>query len=92
MPLVVCLGDVGWRYRTATIPAYSGAPSRGAHGYDNEAPEMAATFIAYGPAFRSGRVLPTFDNVSVYPLLARLLGVAPEPNDGDIADVEAALR
>ncbi len=92
VPLVVCLGDVGWRYRTATIAAYSGAPSRGAHGFDNEAPEMAATFIAYGPAFRSGRVLPTFDNVSVYPLLARLVGVAPEPNDGDIADVEAALR
>jgi hypothetical protein len=37
-------------------------------------------------------VLAPFDNVSVYPLLARLLAVTPAPNDGDPADTAAALR
>jgi predicted AlkP superfamily pyrophosphatase or phosphodiesterase len=61
------------------------------HGYDNEDPLMAATFIANGPAFRRGVRLPTFDNVDVYPLLARLIGVTPLPNDGQLADLAAAL-
>jgi hypothetical protein len=37
-------------------------------------------------------VLPPFDNVDVYPLLARLLGIAPQPNDGDPATLLPALR
>jgi hypothetical protein len=36
--------------------------------------------------------LPPFDNVDVYPLLARLLGIRPEPNDGDIAPLLPALK
>jgi predicted AlkP superfamily pyrophosphatase or phosphodiesterase len=91
VPAIICLADVGWRYRTAAIPPYAG-PNAGAHGYDPAAPEMAALFLAHGPAFRSGVVLPAFDNVSVYPLLAKLIGVAPRPNDGSLDDVAAALR
>lgn len=53
---------------------------------------MAATFIAAGPAIRAGVVLPAFDNVDVYPLLMRLLGLAPLPSDGDIAPLLPALR
>ena len=66
-------------------------PEGGNHGFDPESPEMAAVFVAGGPAFRPGTILPAFDNVSVYPLLAHLLGVTPEPNDGDIGDVATAL-
>ena len=46
-------------------------------------PATDAVFIAHGPSFREGVVLPPIDNVDVYPLLMRLLGLAPEPNDGD---------
>lgn len=88
-PAIICVADRGWRYRTAAIPPYASA---GNHGYDNADPEMAAVFIANGPAFRSGANLPTFDNVSVYPLLTRLIGVTPEPNDGAVEDTAAALR
>lgn len=88
-PAIICLADRGWRYRTAAIAPY---PSAGAHGYDNADPEMAAIFIANGPAFRAGATLPAFDNVSVYPLLTRLIGVTPAPNDGSIEDTAAALR
>ena len=91
IPAIICMADLGWRYRSTQLPQYSSV-SLGAHGYDPEAPEMAATFIAYGPAFRSGVTLETFDNVSVYPLLAHLIGITPEANQGDIEDVASALR
>jgi predicted AlkP superfamily pyrophosphatase or phosphodiesterase len=64
----------------------------GDHGYDNASPEMAALFIANGPAIRPGVRLPAFDNVDVYPLLARLVGVAAQPNDGNLADLAPALK
>lgn len=35
-------------------------------------------------------MLAPFDNVSVYPMLAKLLGVAPEENDGDLRQVADA--
>jgi predicted AlkP superfamily pyrophosphatase or phosphodiesterase len=91
VPAIICLADIGWRYRSTQLRQYPG-PSRGAHGYDQDAPEMAALFIGHGPAFRAGVELAPFDNVSIYPLLARLVGITPEANDGDIADTEAALN
>jgi len=90
VPAIVCLADLGWRYRSTQLQQYS-TPAQGNHGWDPEAPEMAAVFIASGPAFRRGATLPTFENVSVYPLLARLVGITPETNQGNIADVEPAL-
>ena len=69
-----------------------GSHDRGAHGYDPDSPTMRAVFIAHGPSFREGVVLPPFDNIDVYPLLARRLGIAPQPNDGDPATLLPALR
>ena len=42
-------------------------------------------------AFRRRWPAEAFDNVDVYPLLARLIGVKPQANDGKLADVAAAL-
>jgi predicted AlkP superfamily pyrophosphatase or phosphodiesterase len=90
IPAIVCLADIGWRYRSTQLQQYA-TPALGGHGWDPEAPEMAAVFIANGPAFRRGVTLPTFENVSVYPLLTRLIGIQPEANQGNIADVLPAL-
>jgi hypothetical protein len=38
-----------------------------------------------------GLRVPEFDNVDVYPLLAHLLGIEPEPNDGRFDDVRGML-
>jgi predicted AlkP superfamily pyrophosphatase or phosphodiesterase len=84
-----CLPETGWILTTRDYKPSS--LERGAHGYDHQSPEMAAVFIANGPDIRSGVVLPAFDNVSVYPLLARLLGVRPAPNHGRLSDVQPAL-
>ena len=62
------------------------------HGYDPAAPTMAATFVAAGPAFRQGAVVPDFDNVDVYPLLMRLIGLPPLASDGSDRLVRRALR
>lgn len=84
-----CLPQTGW---TLTTRAYRPkTPEWGNHGFDPYSPEMAAVFVAQGPAFRAGVTLPAFDNVSVYPLLASLLGVTPADGDGDLRDVAEAL-
>jgi predicted AlkP superfamily pyrophosphatase or phosphodiesterase len=87
---IVCMPQVGWTLSTHDYHPKEG-PAKGEHGYDNAAPEMRAIFVAAGPAFRSGVRLKTFDNVDVYPLLARLLAVTPRPNDGDPATLRRAL-
>lgn len=66
--------------------------TRGSHGYDPALQSMRAVFIAHGPAFRRGVVLPAFDNVDVYPLLARLTGIKPAPNDANPRTLLPALR
>jgi hypothetical protein len=53
---------------------------------------MGALFVAAGPGFARGRVLPPFSSVHVYPMLAHLLGIVPAPNDGSLDSVHAALR
>jgi predicted AlkP superfamily pyrophosphatase or phosphodiesterase len=55
---------------------------RGAHGYDNKYQEMQATFIAHGRAFKKGIVVEPFENVEVYNLICKILGLKPAPNDG----------
>jgi len=86
---IFCLAQTGWNLTTHDY--HPREPVVADHGYDNADPLMAATFIANGPAFRAGVKLPTFDNVDIYPLLAKLVGVAPQPNDGNLADLAPAM-
>ncbi|TCZ81703.1 ectonucleotide pyrophosphatase/phosphodiesterase [Lysobacter sp. N42] len=94
VPAIVCQMDAGWDAETAERIARRGgyAAPRGSHGYDPAHPSMAALFIAAGPSFRAGTRLPAFDNVDLYPMLARLLGLVPQPHDGDPATLAPALR
>jgi predicted AlkP superfamily pyrophosphatase or phosphodiesterase len=75
-----CLAEPRWMI----VEKLPDAPfTRGEHGYDNRASDMAALFVAAGPAFRHGTV-PAFDNVDVTPLLRDLLGLPPRTDlDGD---------
>ena len=91
IPPILCLAEVGWIIDTRAKLASAKAIG-GAHGYDPDDATMAALFVAHGPSFRPGVVLPKFDNVDVYPMLARLLGVKPVKNDGQLKDVAKALR
>ena len=89
IPPYLCLGETGWEIQpTAPTKSISG----GSHGWDDRAPEMRALFIANGPAFTPGaKPAPDFANVDVYPLLARLLGIAPRPSDGNPATLSGIV-
>jgi len=92
VPQLLCLADVGWRITTADwLASHKGRISVGEHGYDNAAPEMRALFVAHGPAFRDDVTVPPFPNVDVYPLMVHLLGLPPQPSDGDYDAVKGML-
>ena len=94
-PLLV-LPDEGWtlttreRFEEAKAKGRSNG-LRGGHGYDNALTSMRAIFIAHGSAFKKGVVLEPFENVQVYNVMARILGLKPAPNDGNDTVVKAAL-
>jgi alkaline phosphatase D len=64
----------------------------GTHGYDIRNTDIHAIFYAAGPAFRQNYIHPSFQNIHIYPLLARLLGIVPAKTDGDLKAVEQMLR
>lgn len=57
--------------------------SRGGHGYDNQLASMRAIFIGHGAAFRKGKLVEPFENIQVYNIMSRILGLKPAPNDGN---------
>jgi len=61
------------------------------HGYDNLAPEMHTFFAVKGPAFKQGEVVPPFESVHIYELMARILNLEPAPNDGNFEKVNHLL-
>ena len=90
-PAVIGIADDGWDIvsRRRMTRDYG---ERGNHGYDSIHRSMHGLFIAAGPAFREGMKAPRFENVHVYELLCRVLGVRPEPNDGDPGVTAGFLR
>jgi predicted AlkP superfamily pyrophosphatase or phosphodiesterase len=85
---IVCLAETGWLFATRARTVRSPG---GAHGYDNQAPEMRALFIAHGPGIARGVTLTEMDSVDVQPLLARLLGLEVPAGDGRPEDTLPAM-
>lgn len=95
VPPIVCLSETGWYTTTAAAqnrPGRKPDTDGGAHGFDPYDPTMQALFVAHGPSIKPGVVLPGFDNVDVYPLLAKVTGVKPEKVDGSLKVVGQALK
>jgi predicted AlkP superfamily pyrophosphatase or phosphodiesterase len=65
---------------------------RGAHGYDNQHESMRAIFIAHGGALKNGYVVEPFQNIHLYNLMTRILGLKPAKNDGNFKLAEEILR
>lgn len=51
-------------------------PDIGQHGFDPALPDMHATFYAWGPNFKVGLKISAFENVNIYPLIAKMLGLS----------------
>lgn len=63
-----------------------------AHGYVPTTPDMGALFVAAGPSLRRNVVAAAFENVHVYELLCRILGLTAAPNDGSAGVTRGLLR
>ncbi len=96
VPPIIGVAEEGWQVlRRATVNDIAAGKitgQRGTHGYDPQLMSMRAIFIAAGPAFKRGVTVAPFENVSIYNVLAKILGVTPAPNDGDPSVARQLLR
>ncbi len=87
---LVVVTEPGWVLRMREGRQGGGGAT---HGWDPGFPPMHGIFMAAGPALRAGRTLPAFENVHVYPLVARLLGLVPAPGiDGRLDVFDTVLH
>ena len=64
----------------------------GTHGYDPVATKnMRGIFYAVGPNIKSGKQIPAFENIHVYPFIAKILGLTTPKIDGSIKVLEEVL-
>lgn len=96
MPAVIGIADEGWFITSHGERERWARPGRhapgGTHGYEVKYKSMQGLFIAAGPSFGRGKVVPPFENIHLYDLMCAVLGVKPAPNDGDPAVTRAMLR
>jgi len=78
IPEILCLAEVG--YSLTDNPARKGP--MGQHGYDPEDPSMHGLLIVAGNRIQSAK-LGLINNLEIYGLMCRLLGITPERNDGE---------
>lgn len=90
-PIVVPTGP--YAIRALARPAGADRPpNTGVHGYDPQTmPSMEALFAAEGPDIRPGVTVQPFKNVSVFPLVEKLLDLKTIPVDGDIESISSVL-
>lgn len=89
------IGDIILVAKLPYTFSLSGRPSSpGKHGYDPKLPQMRASFLAWGPAFKSGKKIKGFENVHVYPLVAKILGLKYNQKtiDGKLSILKNALK
>ncbi|XP_051581199.1 ectonucleotide pyrophosphatase/phosphodiesterase family member 7-like [Myxocyprinus asiaticus] len=84
---IVLLADLGFNLNSRIILYIN----KGDHGFSNEEMDMKMIFRAFGPDFKKQFLAEPFDSVSIYPLMCKLLGVVPEPNNGSLSDTKGML-
>ncbi len=95
---IICSSEEGWmttshkRYDDWIADVDDITKPRGAHGYDNRYQSMQATFIAHGASFKRGFIAEPFENIQVYNLMCRILGLKPAKNDGSLDAVQNMLK
>jgi predicted AlkP superfamily pyrophosphatase or phosphodiesterase len=90
---ILLMPSAGWE----VVPrsAFAGGGPRinaGDHGFDPSNSDMHGIFYAAGPGVAPGRSLGAVEQVDIYALVCRLLGIEPAPNDGVWDRVASAYR
>ncbi|KAG9283024.1 ectonucleotide pyrophosphatase/phosphodiesterase family member 7-like [Astyanax mexicanus] len=84
---IVLIGDLGFNLNSRFIFYVN----KGDHGFSNEEMDMKTIFRAFGPDFKKNYLSEPFNSISIYPLMCKLLGVKPAPNNGSLSDTEGML-
>ncbi|MDO9511987.1 MAG: ectonucleotide pyrophosphatase/phosphodiesterase [Bacteroidales bacterium] len=84
---IVILADSSWNIGFSTHKNYLS----GGHGFDNRNTDMDGIFYAYGPAFKKAYQQPKFINIELYNIFAKVLGLKPAENDGNIENVKGVF-
>lgn len=93
VPELLMVADVGYTINTREyFERRENYPSGGAHGFDNQAKEMHAIFVANGPDLKEGFKMESFANVHLYELMAHLLQIEPAQTDGSLDSVNVMLQ
>jgi alkaline phosphatase D len=92
-PVIVANGPYAIRAHASESGAQDRPPDAGVHGFDPRTMKsMRAIFIAVGPDIRPGSTLQPFENVNVYPLVARILGLNAPNVDGSLNVLSKILK
>lgn len=86
LPILV-YADLGYHISGRLIIYFN----KGDHGFDNDYMDMKNIFRAFGPDFKKNHLAEGFDSIHIYPLMCKLLGVTPEPNNGSLAITQDML-
>ncbi len=94
---ILLIADEGWsilEYSRKNDPEHITYMTSGAtHGFDNRLQSMQALFIADGPAFKGGYERESMENIQVYGIIAKILGLTPNPAaDGKVAQVKDIFK
>lgn len=92
-PVVVPQGPILIRARTPAADQPASTAPVGEHGYNPfEMTSMRAIFFAEGPDIRPGTKLKPFENVNVFPMIVKILGLESPEVDGSPNVLSIALR
>jgi predicted AlkP superfamily pyrophosphatase or phosphodiesterase len=92
-PVVIATGPYMIRAHATENPEITEPDLKGEHGYDpRQMKSMRAIFYAMGPDIRPGAKVPPFENVDVYPFIAKILGLEIGPIDGHLQPLQGILR
>lgn len=85
---ILILADSAWNIGFSKHKNYL----NGGHGFDNRNTDMDGIFYACGPAFKKAYRQPKFINIELYNIFAKVLGIKPAENDGNIENVKGVFK
>ncbi len=92
-PVVVSTGPYYITAHSSGAGESASLPVVGQHGYDARAmPSMKAIFYAAGPDIRAGATIAPFENIDIYPLIAKILGLRTGKIDGKLGVLRGILK
>jgi len=91
------LADEGWLITTLVDHYDNPFIIKGMHGYDPSLANMHGIFYAKGIDIKSAKIIPSFENIHIYPLICKLLDITPyqglnDSPQGRIEILETILR